>query len=284
MGSVVVHKMPDTINPFPLANLYSTATHKMSPNPETDSSLDADPDTILRVMPYQRKYSDLCLVRARPRHHDQVRSSFFRVLSRSRSSRILRSSRSSGLGRLERLPPELLTSICLELDIRSALKFSHVNRSTRQFIATIPECCRLREHALECIWAAFRSRFARDISIATLHSVLVTECCEVCGSFGNLFFLPTAVRCCPACIRSAPAVSTVNIEALARAVGLSPHLCDSIRVSFTSKGSKNAVVRFASAYHVLGSLGSKYGDCDVEAVVRDNPVVRLPSVHTVAIL
>lgn len=143
---------------------------------------------------------DCAVITAKPGRHDNVRSSFFKVLGTPGSS---------SLGRLQRLPLELNSLICLLLDVQFALKFNQVNRSTRAIIASIPQYRQLSEHALECLWALFRTGLAPHIGIFTLHSTLSTERCVICGSFGGFIFFPTAARCCFHCIESAPATKHI---------------------------------------------------------------------------
>ena len=183
----------------------------MSSNLEQDSSVNPNPDAILRVASYHRRDLDCAVIKANPGQHDHVRLSFFKILGTSRSS---------CLGRLQHLPLELISSICLWLDVHSALKFNQANRRTREIIASIPQYRQLGEHALECLWALFRTGLAPHIDISTLHSALATERCVICGSFGGFIFLPTAARCCFHCIESAPALRIVSLHSLCKASGV----------------------------------------------------------------
>ncbi|EFY89080.1 hypothetical protein MAC_04855 [Metarhizium acridum CQMa 102] len=200
-----------------------------------------------------RRDFDCVVVAADPGQHDHARLTFFNNLGASGSA---------GLGRLQRLPLELLSSVCLLLDVQSAFNFSQANRSARQTIASIPQYRRLREHALGCIWALFRTGLAPRISTSTLLSTLSTERCVICGSFGGFVFLPTSERCCFYCIESAPALRTVSLHSLCKASGMpAAQLEKSIPVLRSVPGTySSAMTRrsrrtyLASAYHTLEVL------------------------------
>ncbi|KAI1287848.1 hypothetical protein F5Y03DRAFT_389288 [Xylaria venustula] len=157
------------------------------------------------LMKKGRRDFDAKVVTAEPGQHDHARSSLFKSFGESASS---------GLGRLQRLPFELLSSICLLLDLQSALNFSQASRSARETIGSIPQYHRLREHSLECIWALSRTGLSHHTSISDLHAALLTELCVICGSFGGFLFLPSATRCCFACIESAPGFRIISFHSL----------------------------------------------------------------------
>ncbi|KAI1116740.1 F-box domain-containing protein [Nemania sp. NC0429] len=162
-------------------------------------------EAILRITSYHRRDFDAKVATAEPGQHDHARSSLFKSFGESASS---------GLGRLQRLPFELLSSICLLLDLQSALNFSQASRSARETIGSIPQYHRLREHSLECIWALSRTGLSHHTSISDLHAALLTELCVICGSFGGFLFLPSATRCCFACIESAPDFRIISFHSL----------------------------------------------------------------------
>lgn len=147
---------------------------------------DSDTD-VLRVTTHHRKYFEAFAITEESGCHGDVRSLIFQAMGATQSS---------GLGRFQRLPLELLCSTCLSLDIQSALRFSQVNRRARQCIASIPQCRQLAKHALECIWALYRTRLALRTAVLSLQATLTTERCVLCGLFGGFVFLPTCARYC----------------------------------------------------------------------------------------
>lgn len=171
-----------------------------------------DSEAILRVTSYHRRDWDYAVISAAPGQHDGVRASLFGVSG---------SFGGSGLGSLQRLPLELMSAICLLLDIRSALAFSQANRRSREVTSSIPHYRQLSEHALHCMWALFRTGLAAHTGVTTLHALLSTDRCATCDSFGSLVFLPTASRCCFDCIESATATRVVSLSAVSKAAGVS---------------------------------------------------------------
>ncbi len=219
----------------------------MSPNL---SSVDHDSDKILHVASYHRRDFDYAVIAANPAQHDPVRLSLFRMAGTLGRS---------GLGRLQRLPLELLWSICLSLDVQSAWQFHHASRGAREIMASIPQYRQLGEHALDCLWALFRTGLAPHIAISTLHSTLSTELCVVCGSFGGFIFLPTAARCCLSCLESAPALRVMSLHSLRKAAGgLAAGLAKSYPVlrslpgTYSSEAKQHARRRYlVSGHHAL---------------------------------
>lgn len=131
------------------------------------------------------------MISPEPERHEHIRRTFFKSLG---------SPTSSGTGSLENLPSELIAIIGLRLDVASALAFTQASRRIRAVLATIPQYRQLEEHAFEVIWAMLQTGVANHISIAALHTTLVTHQCVFCGSFGGFVFLPTAARCCSRCL------------------------------------------------------------------------------------
>lgn len=115
------------------------------------------------------------------------------------------------LGRLGALPYELIGSIFLSLDVWSTLRFSQVNRCTREIAASTYQYRQLGEHALECLRILLRTGLATHINLSTVYAALTTENCVFCGLFGGFVFLPTLQRCCFHCAERNPALEVVNI-------------------------------------------------------------------------
>ncbi|KAI3390739.1 hypothetical protein diail_8774 [Diaporthe ilicicola] len=171
-----------------------------------------DSEAILRVTSYHRRDWDYAVISAAPGQHDGVRASLFGVSG---------SFGGSDLGSLQRLPLELISAICLLLDIRSALAFSQANRRSREVTSSIRQYRQLSEHALHCMWALFRTGLAAYTGVTTLHALLSTDRCAICDSFGGFVFLPTASRCCFDCIESATATRVVPLSDVSKAAGVS---------------------------------------------------------------
>lgn len=103
-------------------------------------------------------------------------------------------------GPLEALPLEILRQILLLLDLETALVLTWVNRRTRRLVTDTWEYRQVRENALQCLCAVFRTGYARNTLISAIYSALVTKQCSLCDSFGRFFFIPTARLSCLACL------------------------------------------------------------------------------------
>lgn len=171
------------------------------PQPSTDTDTGAistghhDDDAIIRVASYHRRDFNLAVIHSSPAQLDSSGTSLFKGFGRNPDST---------LGPLEVLPLELLSIILLLLDLQSAFRFSHVNNRAKKLIADIWEYRQTREHVLQCLQAALRTRTASSFGVSALYIALVTKACSLCGAFGRFFFLLTATQCCLHCLESAP--------------------------------------------------------------------------------
>ncbi|KAK7403642.1 hypothetical protein QQX98_010607 [Neonectria punicea] len=139
-------------------------------------------------------------------HCDVVRSSLFKPFGDCPDH---------GLGTLDVLPVELLSSISLMLDVSAGFRFSQVSRRARGVVASIPEYYHLGDHALQCLCALLRTDIGQHVAVTTLHSALLSQDCQACGLFAGYLFLPTVTRCCFPCIESAKGLSAAPLEKLA---------------------------------------------------------------------
>ncbi|KAK4242442.1 magnesium transporter NIPA-domain-containing protein [Achaetomium macrosporum] len=205
-------------------------------------------DAILGAASYNRRDFELPVLSLHPSQHDAARF--------------------PDLGRLGRLPLEILSLICLSLDVESAVRFSHVNRTAREILASIREFRHLRVHALECLCVLLRTRVASHIDISTLYSVLTARNCSLCNSFGGFFFFPTVKRCCLACIAHAPEMRVTYLSRLADATGVSAgELEKRLPVVRTLHGGFKSVV---TVQHALDSMREN-GVKDLKAAVSRWP-------------
>ena len=183
-------------------------------HPPDDLPAAADPistrsrdDAIIRVAAYHRRDFNLAtLHRTTPLNSSEL--SLFRSFNRNSGST---------LGDLDILPPEILTAITLLLDLQSALQFSHTNTRAKDLIAGIHEYRQTRDHALQCLWAAFTTRVASTLCISAIHTALVTRECSRCGAFGRFFSLLTATQCCFHCLERSPEFATISVTEVCRA-------------------------------------------------------------------
>ncbi|EAQ89017.1 hypothetical protein CHGG_05636 [Chaetomium globosum CBS 148.51] len=225
-----------------------------------------DADAILGVTSYNRADFELPVVTVHPSQHDAVRSTVFQPFGdKSRHPDF-----DFDLGRLGRLPFEIVSLICLELDVTSALRFSHVNRTAREVLTSIREFRHLGAYALEGLCVLLRTGMAAHVNVLDVYSTLTTQHCSLCGSFGGFMFLPTAARCCLTCIASAPAMQVSYLSRVADATGVEAGaLQKRLPVLHTLPDSRRCIV---AVQHALGSLrDSGAGEAEAEATARRWP-------------
>lgn len=170
-------------------------------------------DAIIRVAAYHRRDLDLTVVHCNPA---ELESSLFKSFSQNPAAK---------LGSLAVLPAELLTAVLLQLDLESALRFSHANNCAKSLLAGTREYRKVRELALQCLHAAFRTGVSSSLGVSALYAALVTKGCGLCGrrrAFARFFSLLTATQCCLPCLEEAPELAVLRLNSICKATGTSP--------------------------------------------------------------
>jgi hypothetical protein len=161
-------------------------------------------DAILDICAYHPHF-DLVLIRSLP---DETQA----VVKHLQSA--FKSSTSSSLGLLGRLPIELLWIVFRNLDVQSYFRFRHVNRKARSACTAVPEYQAIAKCGLEGLRGMLRAGLAHTVEIGDLYESLIRETCELCDRFGGCLFLPTATRCCFECIRTSPDLRVISTSTL----------------------------------------------------------------------
>ncbi|KAK3897800.1 hypothetical protein C8A05DRAFT_38625 [Staphylotrichum tortipilum] len=185
--------------------MASTTT---SPQPATAP---LDTSTLLSLTSYSRLSHPLPSVTIHPSQHETIRPSLLHTLGQSQTY---------ALGNLSRLPFEIVSMIALELDVSSAFRLSHVNRTARELLSSVREFRHLRKHAVEAMCVLLRTGAAGYVSVSALYNTLTTRDCGLCGAFGGFLFLPNATRCCLTCVASAPETRVGYLSRVADASGI----------------------------------------------------------------
>ncbi|KAF7560269.1 hypothetical protein G7046_g3890 [Stylonectria norvegica] len=170
-------------------------------------------EAIIRVCSYHRRDCDLVLVRSQPDEMQIVQESLQTAFETA-------SPNGTGLGNLDRLPPELIDKVLYNLDILSYFRFRQVNRPARVIATDQRDYALVAKHGLEGLRSLLRTKLAHHFTVADLHLPLITENCLLCGAFGGFLFLPTAMRCCFACIRASRKLRMVCPSVFAAIVGM----------------------------------------------------------------
>ncbi|EXL76071.1 hypothetical protein FOPG_09078 [Fusarium oxysporum f. sp. conglutinans race 2 54008] len=99
------------------------------------------------------------------------------------------------------------------LDTLIHFRFRHVNRRARILASELQEYKCVVKHGMEGFRSMLRTRLATHFTFGDMYSALTTETCSLCKNFGDFLFLPTATRCCFACIENAPELRVISLVA-----------------------------------------------------------------------
>ncbi|KAI0852378.1 hypothetical protein F5Y00DRAFT_273802 [Daldinia vernicosa] len=164
-------------------------------------------DAILRVCSNSQRDLSVHLIRPFPREMQTVQESLqtaFETLP------------VSGMGTLDRLPPELILMIIRNLDIHSHFQLRQVNRRARILSTTSQEYRLVAKHGIDALQSLLSTGLAHHFTIADIYSVLINPRCMYCGCLGGFLFLLTATRCCFFCILSSSKLRLITTSTLAR--------------------------------------------------------------------
>ncbi|KAI2781518.1 hypothetical protein F4815DRAFT_444300 [Daldinia loculata] len=171
------------------------------------------PDAILRVCSQpQRDLGGPFIVRPCP-HEMQTAQEYLQTAFETLPA--------SGMGKLDRLPPELILMVLCHLDIFSYFQFRQVNRRARILSITLREYRLVTKHGLECLRSLLRTGLAHNFTITDLYRLLINPSCKLCGCLGGFLFLLTATRCCFSCILTSPKLRVISRSTLAKITRLS---------------------------------------------------------------
>ncbi|KAF5719954.1 hypothetical protein FMUND_4424 [Fusarium mundagurra] len=171
-----------------------------------------DAATILDVCTYNRRDFDLVLIRSRPHENQVVRESIEKPFATTPTVK---------LGALDILPNELLNIILRNLDLLSYFRFRRVNRRSRILASGLQEYKAVVRHGIEGFRSMLRTRLATHFTFGDMYRALIDETCSFCKNFGGFLYLPTAARCCFACIENAPELRVISMSALSKITKLS---------------------------------------------------------------
>lgn len=170
-------------------------------------------DDIVRVCSYHRRDFDLVVVRSRPHETQPVLASIATAPEAKPQAH---------LGSLASLPPELISMVVLQLDVRSVFRFRQVNSAARSVVTGTREYRLLAEHGLEGLRGVLRAGLGQLHLLRDLYGALLERSCASCGSFGCLLFLFTLERCCFTCLQSSERYHVLPKHALCHIAGISP--------------------------------------------------------------
>ncbi|KAF3024794.1 hypothetical protein E8E14_008582 [Neopestalotiopsis sp. 37M] len=202
--------------------------------PSSSSAAAEDDDAIIRAAAFEREDFTQTVIQFEQSSHSAVQASLFQPIA----------SKSSGaqFGDLTGVPIEVMSTICMMLDAKSALSFSHVSRRARETTATVPAFKRVAEHGSEALRAVLKTGYGPHLSVADIDSALTSKECVMCKHFGCFFFIPAASRCCYECLRCEPELGAIKLS----------------DVGYISGGSSMPVIK--KSLQVLRTLPGTYKD------------------------
>jgi hypothetical protein len=222
-----------------------------------------DEDAILRVAAYHRHDYDLVVIRSPPHEHAPVRDSITKPFPTPSVS---------SLGDFSDFPVEILSAICLNMDLPSLFRFRQVNRLARTIISNLRPYRDVTNHALEALRAAMRTRIGIHFTLTDLYTELCTEKCIVCGNFGSFLFLPYFKRCCFYCLSNDSKLLVAPIINLANYTGIpQAELCERLPVVHAIPGTY-------SMREVRRTGGQKFVSRDFVDAMNRQKLTRNPKV------
>ncbi|KAK2814176.1 hypothetical protein FQN50_000580 [Emmonsiellopsis sp. PD_5] len=154
-------------------------------------------DDIIRVACHFQDHSNYFhprIEQINPQDHAQIKTSIGRPFPRTPSA---------SLGNLDILPLEIVHEICLLLDIRSIIRFRHVNLRASVVVSASKEYRAITSLALDALRAMFVTdhwpSLASNKTLRDLFGILTSQHCSLCRRFGGNLVLPSFARFCTLC-------------------------------------------------------------------------------------
>lgn len=102
------------------------------------------------------------------------------------------------LGTLGRLPPEILITVVLSLDVLSLTVFRRVNKGAMVFVDSVPQYRMVYRHSPNILRSVLVIQ-ASHFDFRTLFNALCESRCTLCGVFSGCLYLITCLRVCYLC-------------------------------------------------------------------------------------
>jgi hypothetical protein len=126
----------------------------------------------------------------------------------------------SKIGALEALPPEILCSIFMLLDLQCLTDFRAVSWGARALVDSIPTYNAIVQHSPDALRALLSTRMAGHFTAQDIFETLCTQACVGCGQFGPLLDMFTAHRYCITCVTHSDNTLSMPTSCARREFGL----------------------------------------------------------------
>lgn len=130
--------------------------------------------------------------------------------------------RDSAVGRLDKLPAELMQYILEQLDFRALSNLSQASLRGHEIVHANSSYEKVMRHAPEALVALSRTKLITYHSAALIRKALFSSECISCREFGSYLFLPTCQRCCWQCLDHNPSLWVTKPAIAAECFSLSP--------------------------------------------------------------
>lgn len=145
----------------------------------------------------------------------------------------IRYERPFSLGKLDRLPLELLHESCGYLDVQSLTRLSRVSLRGTSVVETLSVYKELFKFAGYIFKIFQQARILNLHSIATLDAALHSKQCVSCGNFGPFLHIITAQRCCFVCLLLNASFWVMPPSVAQECFGLTTRRLDSLPIMWT---------------------------------------------------
>jgi hypothetical protein len=130
------------------------------------------------------------------------------------------------LGRLDRLPLEIINGIISLLDIAAVDQLKVVNRRAFAVANSHPQFKLLNWEAHDALRGIRAIKISHTITVQTLIERLCASQCVECGEFGGYMYLVTFERVCRRCFEKNDRYSPLREIAALKKFGLTPEILD----------------------------------------------------------
>lgn len=124
------------------------------------------------------------------------------------------------LGVLDTLPLELLSSILVQIDLRSLTDFRRINNRSMQVVDSVTEYQSIQRHTPDSLRSILSVGLGSHISAQALFRTLNESRCEECGDFAGFIYLITCKRVCFLCCYEKPRYFPLLISEASRKFGV----------------------------------------------------------------
>lgn len=185
--------------------------------PAVEETEDPTEEAILRLCASRQKSTSCPLVASSYEEFKRTET-----IGDSLRTAIINNPPAASLGDLYRLPHEIVAMIVPHLDVLSCFRFRQLNRLARQLCTElVKECQVIITHGLGALRGLLRGNLNHRFTILDLYCVLTTRDCVLCGAFGGLIYLPSALRCCYPCIMKADELHVQDLNTFCEQAGVS---------------------------------------------------------------